>query len=77
MNGCISELRNYISIKTKLDTFRKCLDKAENHMSFSEDQMQQKRQDIVCEICTEKKMFHKAVIFKLRRKGKCSFSYLR
>lgn len=37
MNGRISELRNYISIKTKLDTFRKCLDKAENHMSFSED----------------------------------------
>lgn len=37
VNGHISELRNYISIKTKLDTFRKCLDKAENHMSFSED----------------------------------------
>lgn len=37
VNDCISELRNYIFIKTKLDTFRKCLDKAENHMSFSED----------------------------------------
>lgn len=37
VNGGISELRNYIFIKTKLDTFRKCLDKAENHMSFSED----------------------------------------
>lgn len=37
VNGCIRELRNYIFIKTKLDTFRKCLDKAENHMSFSED----------------------------------------
>lgn len=47
MNGRISELRNYISIKTKLDTFRKCLDKAENHMSFLKDQMKQMRQDIV------------------------------
>lgn len=37
VNGGISELRNYIFIKTKLDTFRKFLDKAENHMSFSED----------------------------------------
>jgi len=37
VSGCISELRNYFSINAKLDSFRKSMDKAKNHMRFLED----------------------------------------